>query len=178
MSNHSSAATMGDVTGLEDRKSQDNADTSVKNNEGPQQENKQGEEKGTTNTVETKNDPAFKNARKSTQAMIRRATKLKREAGNIKQTWTYGMAESALDEVDELHKTALIAVRKAIEVEKTEGEKLKVELQEEWHEARRTFANVLYDYDYDESDPDLNPYSDLWESYEEDEEQDGVELKE
>ncbi|KAF3013808.1 hypothetical protein E8E14_011913 [Neopestalotiopsis sp. 37M] len=175
MSTHSSAATMGDVTGPEDRKSQDNADTSVKNNEEPQQENKQGEEKGTTNSVETKNDPAFKDARKAIQAMIRRATKLKREAGNIVLTWTYHETELALDEVDELHKTALIAVRKAIEVEKTEGEKLKVELQEEWHEARCTFASALPYYDYDESDPDLHPYSDLWESYEE---QDGVELKE
>lgn len=172
---------MEDVKGLRERKSQDNVETSVKNSEELQQENNQDENKGTTSSADFKNNTVFEDVRKAIRAMVRCATENEQEYEDRSVIFTYAMAESALIDIDNMHKTALIAVRKAIEVEKAEGEKLKVELQKKWHVARWTFANATCDYDYDldyGSDPDLNPHSDLWEGYEEDEEQDGVELKE
>ncbi|KAK6209366.1 hypothetical protein LQW54_006354 [Pestalotiopsis sp. IQ-011] len=83
--------------------------------------------------------------------------------------------ERSLKAMDNLHKEALTVVRKAIEIDKEEGEKFKAVLRDSWQVSRHYFAehvDELESYESNYSDPDLNPYSPLryWERWEKEEE--------
>lgn len=167
MSSHNADASTGAQNGQEETARGD-LNHASKNHIEQQHENedtKQDVGQGGNDPVDCTHHPAFVKARMAIRLFVRRSEKLYQESQDEYFMQTYSMVEADLDRVDDMHKKALTIVRKAIEVDKKEGDKLKADLRKKWHVQRCPFASRLYPFDYGESDSDLNPESDLEEEY-------------
>ncbi|ETS85131.1 hypothetical protein PFICI_03156 [Pestalotiopsis fici W106-1] len=161
MSSRSSGVSM-EVSHGREEEPKDKPDNFAEEQECEHESAKEKDKKnGGNHSIDFKTHPAFKKARVAIQLFVNRADKIERKSQNRYTMRTFAMAESDLMDVDSWHKKALTAVRKATQVDKQEGDKLKADLREKWLAGRCTFANEVgdYDMDYDYSDPDLNPNS-------------------
>lgn len=107
---------------------------------------KQDGNQGASSSIDVENHPAFKKARKAIATFDRRASKLIREDKDYEMEIgpsSFDSIEGSLDSMDALHQKALTVVRKAIEVDKKEGDKLKATLRENWQLLRDYFAEHI-----------------------------------
>ncbi|KAI4602009.1 hypothetical protein KJ359_010875 [Pestalotiopsis sp. 9143b] len=163
MSSHSADASTG-AQNSQGETAKNDLNYALKDHIEQQHENKdrkQDREQGGNDLFDCIAHPAFVKARMAIRLFVRRSEKLYQESQDESFMKTSSMAENDLFEVDEMHKRALTVVRKAIEVDKKEGDKLKADLRKKWQAQRSPFTYWLPDFEYCESDPDLNPESDL-----------------
>ncbi|KAI0168084.1 hypothetical protein BJ166DRAFT_246818 [Pestalotiopsis sp. NC0098] len=167
MSSHSADASTGAQKSQEETAKGD-LNHASENHIEQQHENKdtkQDDGQGGNDPVDCIIHPAFVKARMAIPLFVCRSEKVYQESQDEYFMQTWSMVEGDLDKVDDMHKKALTIVRKAIEVDKKEGDKLKADLRQKWQAQRCPFANRLPPFEYDESDSDLNPHSDLEEEY-------------
>ncbi|KAK6198273.1 hypothetical protein LQW54_010422 [Pestalotiopsis sp. IQ-011] len=163
MSSHSADASTG-AQNSQGETAKDDLNHALKDHIEQQHENKdtkQDGEQGGNNLVDSITHPAFVKARMAIRLFVRRSEKLYQESQDESFMKTFSMAETDLCKVDEMHKRALTVLRKAIEVDTNEGDKLKADLRKKWQAQRSPFTYCLPDFDYCESDPDLDPESDI-----------------